>query len=95
MSIVFHTKIKLLVITEMFISRKILLSYMEITKISSKGQIVIPQKLRNELNIKEGSVLVMDKMKDMIMIKKIDEDLVRQFKEGLEDLKSGRIRKVA
>ncbi len=68
---------------------------MEITKISSKGQIVIPQKLRNELNIKEGSVLVMDKMKDMIMIKKIDEDLVRQFKEGLEDLKSGRIRKVA
>ena len=34
-------------------------------------------------------------MKDMIIIKKIDTDLVRQFKEGLEDLKSGRVRRVA
>jgi len=68
---------------------------MEITKISSKGQIVIPQKIRNELNIKEGSVLAIDKMKDMIMIKKIDEDLISQFKRSLEDLKSGKIKKVA
>ena len=68
---------------------------MEITKISSKGQIVIPSKIRNELKIEEGSILVVDKMKDMIVIKKIDEDLVRQFKEGLEDLKSGRVRRVA
>lgn len=68
---------------------------MEIAKISSKGQIVIPQKFRNELNIKEGSVLVIDKMKDMVIIKKIDEDLINQFKRSLEDLKSGKIRKVA
>ncbi len=68
---------------------------MEITKISSKGQIVIPKKIRNELNIKEGSVLVIDKMKDMVMIKKIDEDLINQFKRSLENLKSGKIRKVA
>ena len=68
---------------------------MEIAKISSKGQIVIPQKIRNELNIKEGSVLVIDKMKDMVVIKKIDEDLINQFKRSLEDLKSGKIRKVA
>jgi AbrB family looped-hinge helix DNA binding protein len=68
---------------------------MEITKIGSKGQIVIPRKIRIELNIEEGSILAIDKMKDMIIIKKIDEDLVNQFKEGLEDLKSGRIRRVA
>lgn len=68
---------------------------MEITKISSKGQIVIPQKMRNELNIQEGSILAIDKMKDMIMIKKIDEDLINQFKKSLEDLKAGKIRKVA
>lgn len=68
---------------------------MEITKISSKGQIVIPQKIRNELNIKEGSILVIDNMKDMIIIKKIDEDLVNQFKKSLEDLKSGKIKRVA
>jgi hypothetical protein len=29
------------------------------------------------------------------LIKKIDEDLVNQFKEGLEDLKLGRVRRVA
>ena len=68
---------------------------MEITKISSKGQIVIPQKIRNELNMKEGSVLVIDKMKDMVMIKKIDEDLINQFKRSLEDVKSGKIKRVA
>ena len=67
---------------------------MEITKIGSKGQIVIPRKIRIELNIEDGSVLAIDKMKDMIIIKKIDVDLVNQFKEGLEDLKSGRVRRV-
>jgi len=68
---------------------------MEITKISSKGQIVIPQNIRKELNIEEGSVIGIEKMKDIIILKKIDTDLVRQFKEGLEDLKSERVRRVA
>lgn len=68
---------------------------MEITKISSKGQIVIPQKIRDELEIVEGSIVAVDKMKDLIVIKKIDNDLVRQFKQGLKDLKSGRVRRVA
>jgi AbrB family looped-hinge helix DNA binding protein len=83
------------VLTKTFKSRKFLHSYMEITKISSKGQIVIPSRIRNELNIGEGSIIAIDKMKDMIIIKKIDEDLVKQFKEGLEDLKSGKVRRVA
>lgn len=61
---------------------------------SSKGQIVIPCRIRNELNIDEGSVIAIEKMKDMVVIKKIDIDLVNQFKEGLEDLKSGRVRRV-
>jgi len=79
-----------------FISRIFLPSYiMEITKISSKGQIVIPSKIRIELGIDEGSVLGVEKMKDMVILKKIDFDLVKQFKEGLEDLKSGRVRRVA
>jgi AbrB family looped-hinge helix DNA binding protein len=68
---------------------------MEITKMSSKGQIVIPQKMREELNINEGSIIAIEKMKDLVVIKKIDTDLVNQFKKGLEDLKSGRIRRVA
>ena len=84
----------MLFLTETFKNRKILLSYMEITKIGSKGQIVIPKKIRIELEIENGSILAIDKMKDMIIIKKIDKDLVNQFKEGLEDLKSGRVRRV-
>jgi len=81
---------------EILINRKILLSYnMDITKMSSKGQIVIPQKIRDELKINEGSIIAIEKMKDLVVIKKIDKDLVRQFEEGLEDLKLGRLRRVA
>mgnify|MGYP001252631320 FL=1 len=68
---------------------------MELTKISSKGQIVIPLKIRNELKIEEGSVMAMERIKNMVVLKKIDIDLVNQFKEGLEDLKAGKIRRVA
>ena len=68
---------------------------MEITKISSKGQIVIPRKMRNELNLNEGSVLGVEKMKDMIVLKKIDMDLLSQVKRSLEDVKHGRIKRVA
>ena len=35
------------------------------------------------------------RLKRLEELEKIDFDLVRQFKEGLEDLKAGRIRKVA
>ena len=68
---------------------------MEITKISSKGQIVIPQNIREELEIDEGSVIAIEKMKDMIVMKKIDIDLEGQFKKSLEDIKLGRIKRVA
>jgi len=68
---------------------------MEITKISSKGQIVIPSKIRIELGIKEGSVLGVEKMKDMVILKKIDVDLVKQFKNSLADVKARKIKRVA
>lgn len=68
---------------------------MEITKISSKGQIVIPQKIRTELEIKEGSIIAIEKIKDMVIIKKIDTELVDKIKRSLEDIKHGRIKRVA
>ena len=68
---------------------------MEMIKISSKGQIVIPQKMRNELEINEGSIMAVEKMKDLIVIKKVDTDLVSQFEKSLKDLKSGKIKRVA
>ena len=68
---------------------------MEITKISSRGQIVIPQKIRTELEITEGSVIAIEKIRDLVIIKKIDNDLVSQFDKSLQDLKSGKIKRVA
>lgn len=68
---------------------------MEITKISSKGQIVIPLKIRSELGIDEGSVVAVEKMNNFVVLKKIDVDLVKQFKSSLADIKAGRIKRVA
>jgi len=68
---------------------------MEITKISSKGQIVIPQKIRDQLNINEGSVMAVDTSNQMIILKKIDVDLVKQFKNSLADLKAGKVKRIA
>jgi len=68
---------------------------MEITKISSKGQIVIPQRIRAEMDMDEGSVIAVETMNDMIILKKIDIDLVNQFKRSLEDVKTGKIKRVA
>lgn len=68
---------------------------MEITKISSRGQIVIPQKIRDQLRISEGSVIAVDTSNEMIILKKIDVDLVNQFKNSLSDLKLGKIKRVA
>ncbi len=71
---------------------------MEITKVSSKGQVVIPSKIRERLGITEGSTIALEVVNNMAVIKKIEEidfELVKQFKDSLEALKEGRIRKVA
>lgn len=68
---------------------------MEITKISSKGQVVIPLKIRSELGIKEGSVMAVDTANKMVILKKIDLDIEKQIREGLEDLKKGKIVRLA
>ena len=63
--------------------------------LSSKGQIVLPMKIRQELGMQEGSILAIDTMKDRIVLKKVDVDLVSQFKKSLADVKTGKIKKVA
>ena len=52
-----------------------------ITKISSKGQVVIPQEMRK--NLKEGDKLVVIKNDDQIILKKM-EDFDRNLEEDLE-----------
>lgn len=72
----------------------------ELTKTSSKGQIVIPAPIRKKLGIKEGSLLGIAARKDMIVLKKLDarmktEDLktLKLIGEAWEDIEKGRYKK--
>ena len=57
----------------MFIYKLILLSYMvNITKISSRGQIVIPQEIREKLQLEEGNLILISDQDNAICLKKID-----------------------
>lgn len=54
----------------------------EVTKISSKGQVVIPFDIRKELGLDNGSTIVVSKMKDYILMKKINvPDINKEFKK--------------
>ncbi|MFQ6136897.1 MAG: AbrB/MazE/SpoVT family DNA-binding domain-containing protein [Candidatus Hydrothermarchaeales archaeon] len=44
----------------------------EITKMSSKGQIVIPKKIRNEFGFRPGENFVVFGSKDTIILKKVE-----------------------
>ena len=53
----------------------------EITKISSKGQVVIPSKIREELDLEEGTRLVVTRIDNIVLLKKIQiENLKEEFK---------------
>lgn len=52
-----------------------------ITKMSSKGQIVIPSEMRKD--IKEGAKLVIIRNNDQLIMKKVD-DFGKNLKEDLE-----------
>ena len=52
----------------------------EITKISSKGQVVIPSDIRKELGLDIGSSLLVTKMQDFVLLKKIEiPDMKKEF----------------
>lgn len=65
---------------------------MEMIKVNTKGQIVIPRKIRKEFEIDENSILAMGRTKDHIVIKKVDADLINQIERSLQDIKHGRIK---
>ena len=67
---------------------------MKITKLSSKGQVVIPQAIRKDL--KKGTPLLVTKMDDFIILKKIPGISKEEMKtlKGIEkawrDIEAGR-----
>ena len=69
----------------------------ELTRASSKGQIVIPTDIRKKFGIKEGSILGITAKNDMIVLKKLDtkmkpEDLktLKLIEEAWKDIEEGR-----
>ncbi len=64
---------------------------MEITSISSRGQVVIPQKLRDKLKINEGEKFIVVGKDDTIILKKIKvssfDDLLKKTREFAKNKK--------
>ena len=44
----------------------------EVTTISTKGQVVIPAHIREELGLDKGSQLVISKIEDFVVLKKVN-----------------------
>ncbi len=57
----------------------------EITKMSSKGQVVIPREIRDILKVEEGSIFAVIGNKDSIVLKKIEtpskNDLIKELEK--------------
>ena len=56
---------------------------MEITKLSTKGQVVIPESIRKDMS--SGTVFIVSKQNDLIILKKI-EGLTKQEMEEMKEL---------
>ena len=70
---------------------------LELTRISEKGQVVIPADIRKDLDLKIGSTVAVEKMKDFVILKKVKiPDLMKEFKhlakEGTAIAKKMRIK---
>lgn len=73
----------------------------EFTKASTRGQIVIPQDIREKIGMREGSLFaVMQPKTDTIILKKVDskiskEDLetIKKVDEAWKDFEAGRFKK--
>ncbi len=57
------------------------MSEVELTTISMKGQVVIPQDIRKELEIKPGTKFAVYGKKDMVILKKVKIPSVEDFEK--------------
>ena len=77
---------------------------LELTTLSSKGQLVVPKDIREIMHIKEGSVLAITAYpdKDMIVFKTLKREdmkkelsLVKETEKAWKDIESGRFKKTS
>jgi len=78
------------------------INQIEIARISSKGQLVIPQDIREKMNIKEGNMFAVASVDNTLVLKKIEspigeEDMktMKMVDEAWEDIEHGRYRKLS
>ena len=53
-----------------------------ITRISSRGQVVIPSEIREKMNLEEGNLLIISNSDDSICMKKIELPKIKSWKEA-------------
>ena len=75
---------------------------MEIAKVSTKGQLVIPQSIRKRLKVKEGNMFAVASCDGTLVLKKIESPLneedirtLRMVDEAWDDIEKGRYRRLS
>ena len=70
---------------------------LEIATVSSKGQLVIPQDIRENLRIKTGDLFAVASSNDILILKKLNNPIkevdiktLRQVDEAWEDIEKGK-----
>jgi AbrB family looped-hinge helix DNA binding protein len=59
----------------------------ELTRVSSKGQVVIPSDLRKKLHVKEGSVFAVSNVNgDMLILKKVKSPITKEDIETAKEI---------
>lgn len=80
---------------------KLELQDMDITKLSSKGQIVIPKEIRKDLHTKEGDLFMIGVSDNLIVLKKLknhiakeDFETLKEIKEAWEEIEEGKFKRM-
>jgi len=67
------------------------------TTVSSKGQIVIPNRVRKKLDIKDGNVFAITEKKGLIVLKKVNQELsqddiktLKSIHEAWQEIENGK-----
>ena len=73
----------------------------ELTKMSSKGQVVIPFDVRRRLDLRDGETLAVSTKDDLVVLKKIknplEDDLrtLEEIKEAWKEIDAGKYKKMS
>ena len=69
----------------------------ELTRVSSKGQVVIPFDIRRRIGLKDGETLAVSTKDNLIVLKKIDDPMTKddiktfnEIKEAWQEIDSGK-----